>query len=646
MRDTVLVLGSGPIRIGQGIEFDYSCVHCVWSLRDLGYRAIIVNNNPETVSTDFDTGDGLYFEPVTLEDVMDVVRHENPMGVVCQFGGQTAINLAEGLERYGVKVLGTSPKAIAMAEDREQFENLLESLGISRPHGKAVRSLDEALVAAGEIGYPVLVRPSFVLGGRAMEIVFSDSHLREFYSQAEEANPGQPVLVDKYLLGIEAEVDVISDGEDTLVPGLMEHIERAGVHSGDSMAVYPSVSLTQDVQAQIVTSACKIARALGIKGLMNIQFVVVEGKAFVLEVNPRASRTVPYLSKVTGIPMVELATRCMMGEKLRELGYESGLWTLQKSFDYSNNAHVEDELLAIREEIKHNPGADWTLRTASARSKLRPFEFTRCWKEAFGDGFSEFVDQQRWSERVAIGGDSACHLAEVADQFGLESNFVAPNAKRQTPFPAYPGHIIPEAAFLDATTTVPPPTLYAVKAPVFSFQKLGKVEPSLGPEMKSTGEILGIDRTFEAALYKAMVASGIHFKGDGLVIVSVRNQDKDEAVRIAKGLSESGREIAATPGTADVLAAAGIPVQRVKKIQEGSPNLLELILEGRVSLMINSPELTETSESHAARIRRACIETGIPCITSIDTASALVRALDVFSNPELSSCLRLEEYFA
>src|SRR5579862_5860948 len=276
MPDTVLVLGSGPIRIGQGIEFDYSCVHCVWSLRGLGYRAIIVNNNPETVSTDFDTGDGLYFEPVTLDDVLDVIAHENPIGVVCQFGGQTAINLAEGLESQGVKVLGTSPRSIAMSEDRGQFDALLERLNIPRPKGGAVRSLEKAKEVARQVGYPVPVRPSFVLGGRAMEIVFGENQLEGFYREAEDANPGQPVLVDKYLLGKEAEVDVISDGTDTLVPGIMEHIERAGVHSGDSMAVYPPVSLSAEVQAEMVTSACRIARELGVKGLMNIQFVIAK----------------------------------------------------------------------------------------------------------------------------------------------------------------------------------------------------------------------------------------------------------------------------------------------------------------------------------------------------------------------------------
>jgi carbamoyl-phosphate synthase large subunit len=571
MKPTVLVLGSGPIRIGQGIEFDYSCVHCVWSLREMGYRAIIVNNNPETVSTDFDTGDGLYFEPVTLEDVLDVIAHENPVGVVCQFGGQTAINLAQGLSDAGIQVLGTSPQAIASAEDREQFDALLEELDIPRPRGKGVRSLDEAKEIAREVGYPVLVRPSFVLGGRAMEIVFSEGQLEGFYREAEDANPGQPVLVDKYLLGKEAEVDVISDGEDTLVPGIMEHIERAGVHSGDSMAVYPPVSLTPDVQAQMVVSACKIARALRVKGLMNIQFVIQDGKAYVLEVNPRASRTVPYLSKVTGIRMVDLATRCMMGERLKDMGYGSGLWILRGS-------------------------------------KAAPAE----------------------------GGEAPCALSEFADQFGLSG---------RTPPSDAPGYILPESAFANGRPELPVPFLYAIKAPVFSFQKLGRVEPSLGPEMKSTGEILGIDHTYEGALYKALVASGIIFKGDGCVLMTVKDDDKPLALEIARGLHESGRQIAATPGTAKVLQEAGIPCESVNKIQAGSPNILDLIMEGRVSLMINTPGLNETSESEAARIRRACIETGVPCVTSIDTAGALIRALDVFAHPETASCLRLDEYF-
>lgn len=534
IKPTVLVLGSGPIRIGQGIEFDYSCVHCVWALRELGYRAIIVNNNPETVSTDFDTGDGLYFEPVTLEDVLDVVAHEQPVGVVVQFGGQTAINLAEGLARAGVMVLGTSPDAIAMAEDRGRFDALLDRLGIAKPPGRAVRSLAEAEATAAEVGYPVLVRPSYVLGGRAMEIVYDRDQLTGFYAEAEDANPGQPVLVDKYLLGVEAEVDVISDGVDTLVPGIMEHIERAGVHSGDSMAVYPAVTLDLDIQAEMVRSACQIARELGVRGLMNIQFVVDGGRAFVLEVNPRASRTVPYLSKITGVPLVQVATRCMMGEKLADIGYGSGLW----------------------------------LGGAYGRPSVV------------------------WGE----------------------------------------GDELPNARF------------YAVKAPVFSFQKLARVEPSLGPEMKSTGEILGIDRTYETALYKALVASGITFRPNGFVVLTVTDADKPAAVAIARELVSKGYLIASTSGTHAALEAAHIRSTEVKKIEDGSPNLLDLILSGDVALMINTPGVEKRQEDEAARIRRACIETGVACVTSIDTAAALAHALEIFEDPSRASCLSYTEY--
>lgn len=556
MNETVLVLGSGPIRIGQGIEFDYSCVHCVWALEALGYRAIIINNNPETVSTDFDTGDGLYFEPVTLPDVLGVIRHERPIGVVCQFGGQTAINLAEPLESAGVKVLGTSPQAIAMAEDRGQFDELLESLGIARPKGGATTSLEQAVQVADRVGYPVLVRPSFVLGGRAMEIVHDEEHLRGFYGEAEAANPGQPVLIDKYLAGIEAEVDVISDGVSTLVPGIMEHIERAGVHSGDSMAVYPAISLSESIQAELVLIACRIARALDVRGLMNIQFVIAPNQdgtptPYVLEVNPRASRTVPYISKVTGIPMVDLATRCMMGQALSQMGYESGLWVL-------------------------DPGA--------AAGAYEP----------------------------------------------------APHAK---------GRVVPEGDFeAKKPGLIPDPILYAVKAPVFSFQKLGRVEPSLGPEMKSTGEILGIDFTFETALYKALVASGIHFRKDGDLVMTVADADKPKAVEIARGLASAGHRIKATGGTAKVLREAGIECDTVGKIQDGSPNLLDLIVSGNVSLMINTPSAGLTSTGESARIRRACIESGVPIVTNIDTAGALARAIEIYQTPELASCSRLEEY--
>ncbi|MCU0315597.1 MAG: carbamoyl-phosphate synthase large subunit [Fimbriimonadaceae bacterium] len=550
MKSTVLVLGSGPIRIGQGIEFDYSCVHSVWALEGLGYRAVIINNNPETVSTDFDTGDGLYFEPVTLEDVLDVVAHEKPVGVVVQFGGQTAINLAQRLQDAGVAVLGTPPQAIATAEDRDLFERLLAKLEIPKPPGRAVLSLSEAIEVADEIGYPVLVRPSFVLGGRAMDIMYDRSQLEGFYQEAEDANPGQPVLVDKYFLGREAEVDVISDGADTLIPGIMEHIERAGVHSGDSMAVYPPVTLSEEVQAQIVRSARLIAKELGVKGMMNIQFVVVDEVAYVLEVNPRASRTVPYLSKVTGIPMVQLATRCMMGQKLFDLGYTSGLWEL---------------------------------------------------------GIGEWDGPQDCPPRAS-------------------------------------GSIQPVPAENRFESPLAPAKLYAVKAPVFSFQKLSKVEPSLGPEMKSTGEVLGLDRSFEAALYKALVASGITFKPQGQVILTVTDEDKAMAVKIGHELHLRGYTLGATGGTHSALDKAGIPCERLRKISEGSPNLLERLFAGEVSLMINTPGPGQKSGSDAARIRRACIETGVACVTSIDTAEALARALRVFEDPSLASCQTVGQY--
>ncbi|MBI5705715.1 MAG: ATP-grasp domain-containing protein [Armatimonadetes bacterium] len=591
MQSTVLVLGSGPIRIGQGIEFDYSCVHCVWALEQMGYRAVLINNNPETVSTDFDTSDGLYFEPVTLEDVLDVIGHQSSfMGAVVQFGGQTAINLAQGLRDSGIKVLGTSPTSIAAAEDRDLFEKLLSELEIPKPPGRAVRSLQAAREVAEEVGYPVLVRPSFVLGGRAMEIVWSEDQLEEFYGEAEAANPGQPVLVDKYFMGAEAEVDVISDGEDTLVPGIMEHIERAGVHSGDSMAVYPAITLSEHVQAQMVVFACKIARSLQVKGLMNIQFVIVDETAYVLEVNPRGSRTIPYISKVTGIPMVDIATRCMMGERLKDLGYSSGLWVLEKG--------------------RRDSGTEGQVETVVAGS--------------------------------------------LPEQHGTEGRRnVGTSDPRASTRPKAKGRILPESEFYQAVSfrpsvplsLIPTPVLYAVKAPVFSFQKLTKVEPSLGPEMKSTGEILGLDNTFEGALYKALIAAGITFKGKGHVLLTVQDPDKADAVEIARRLKACGYSIAATGGTHDALKEAGIESRWMMKISEGEPNLLTHILGGEVSLMINTPGTDAKAEREAAQIRRACIETGIACITNIDTAKALATALDVYQDPSKASCKRLEEYF-
>lgn len=567
MPQKVLVLGSGPIRIGQGIEFDYSCVHCAWALQHMGYEAILLNNNPETVSTDFDTGDALYFEPATLEDVLDVYRRESPIGVAVQFGGQTAINLAQGLHNRGLNILGTSAEAIALAEDRDQFERLLRRLGIPKPLGRAVRSLSEALEVAEEIGFPVLVRPSFVLGGRAMEIVFDAEQLRRFYRIAEDESPGQPVLIDKYMQGIEAEVDVISDGEATLVPGVMEHIERAGVHSGDSMAVFPPVNLSDRVISRMVAAACDLAREIGVRGLMNIQFVVAptegsggEAVPQILEVNPRGSRTVPFLAKVTGIPIVDLATRAMMGQGLSELGYESGLWRLD------------------------------------ARGRLH--------------GTVPEV-QSKYKGTVL----SEAEISRLAD-----------------------GTAVSRSLFSGAP-------FYAVKAPVFSFQKLARVEPSLGPEMKSTGEIMGIDSTFEGALYKSLVASGISLPTGGVVVISVNDADKPAAIEIAKSLSARGHEIACTGGTHRTLQAAGVGSQRVAKISEGSPHLLDLVMSRRVSLLINTPGTDAETEAEASRIRRGCIETGVACITNIDTAEALVKALPFFEDPLGVSCRRLDEYF-
>lgn len=547
MKESVLVLGSGPIRIGQGIEFDYSCVHSVWALQEMGFRALIVNNNPETVSTDFDTGDGLYFEPLTLGDVQRVIQHEKPLGVVVQFGGQTAINLAENLAHYGVKILGTSHEAIAIAEDREKFERLLDKLGVPKPPGRAVKSVEDARIVAEEIGYPVIVRPSFVLGGRAMVIVYSSSELDAFYQLADEANPGKPVLIDKYLVGQEIEVDVISDGEDTLVPGIMEHIERAGVHSGDSMAVYPSICLSRELEMQVIDVACALAKELGIKGLMNIQFVFNEGKLYVIEVNPRASRTVPYLSKVSGIPMVQLATRCMMGETLASMAYGSGIWCAE-------------------------PGDPPAKTGFSPRTKGRVISST------------DYANSQ------------------------IKQN-----------------------------------TIFAVKAPVFSFQKLALVEPSLGPEMKSTGEVLGIDRTYEGAVYKALIASGIQFKSQK-VALTLSHLDKEHTAEIGKQLADGGYEIYATEGTANELNKAGIDCHCVKKIQEGSPNFLDLIQQGELGLMINTPGSGARETDEARRIRRACIESGVACITSIDTARALTRSIQVFQNPELTECKPYTDY--
>lgn len=491
-----LVLGSGPIRIGQGIEFDYSAVHAVKTLRALGYYAMILNNNPETVSTDFDTSDALYFDPITTEDVLNVLEYEGTAPVLVQFGGQTAINLVKSLQAFGVPILGTPPESIDVAEDRRRFDALLEALGIPRPPGRAVLTLEDALEVAHRVGYPVLVRPSYVLGGRAMEIVRTDEELKTYWHSAVLAFPDAPVLVDKYIEGKEAEVDLIGDGERFIIPAIMEHIERAGVHSGDSMTVVPPQTLSESEQAQIRDYALRLAKALRVCGLVNMQFVVQDGKVYVIEVNPRASRTVPYLSKITNVPMVKLAVAAQVGLPI---------------------------------EADSNPAS----------------------------------------------------------------------VKR-----------------------------IAVKAPVFSSLKLTRVEVALGPEMRSTGEVMGIDRTYAAALYKAMVAAGIRIPRSGNVLLTLADKDKAEGVRLARAFHEKGFHLYATEGTAFALQEAGLPVQVVPKIGQGKPDLLDYIKGKRVQLLINTPSPERRAEQQGLLIRRAAVESGVPCLTALDTARALLQALE------------------
>ena len=515
-RKKAIVIGSGPIRIGQGIEFDYCSVHSVWALRDAGYESIIINNNPETVSTDFDTSDKLYFEPLTTEDVLNIIDLERPEGVIVQFGGQTAINLAEPLHKAGVRILGSSFESIDIAEDRDKFERILSRLDIPKPPGRAVTSAEAAVEVAEEIGYPVLVRPSYVLGGRAMEIIGSTQELLGYMNYVVEVSPKAPILVDKYILGGEAEVDVISDGEECLLPGIMEHIERAGVHSGDSMAVYPPQTLSQTVIDQIVESAIRISKALHVIGVMNIQYVIENDTAYVLEVNPRASRTVPYLSKITGIPMIKVATNVMLGKTLKEQGYSGGLFPLQKNI--------------------------------------------------------------------------------------------------------------------------------TVKAPVFSFAKLVQVDIGLGPEMKSTGEIMGVDSSYSKALYKAMVAAGIDVATKGSMLVTIADQDKEECLPIIEGFVKLGYSIYATGGTAKFLKSRDVDAKRVRKIGEGSPNLVDLIQRGDIDLLINTISKDKKIEREGAMIRRASVEHGIPCLTSLDTAEALLYALSSRKEGEIFDCLTIDKY--
>ena len=503
----VLVLGSGPIRIGQGIEFDFCSVHCVWAFSKAGYETIIINNNPETVSTDFDIADKLYFEPLTPEDVRNVVELEKPYGAVVQFGGQTAIGLTKALMEMGVKILGTSAEDVDAAEDRELFDNILNETGIPRASGGTVFTADEAVEVANRLGYPVLVRPSYVLGGAGMRIAISDSDIREYIGIINRNVQEHPILVDKYLMGEELEVDAVCDGEDILIPGIMQHIERAGIHSGDSISVYPSQNISAELIERIEDYTRKLAKSLHVIGLVNIQFIIYENEVYVIEVNPRSSRTVPYISKVTGIPIVELAAKVIMGEKIRDLGFEPGL-------------------------------------------------------------------------------------------------------QKEAPY-------------------------VAVKMPVFSFEKLRGAEISLGPEMKSTGECLGIAKTFDEALFKAFLGAGIDLPIHKKMIITVCDEDKKEIVPIAAGFNKLGYEIYATRGTAEVLKNNGVEVTQVNKLEQAAPTLMDLLLAHNIDLVIDTPSKGAGKSKDGFLIRRVAIETGVSVITALDTATALLRSLTNSHKDEL-----------
>ena len=505
----VLVLGSGPIRIGQGIEFDFCSVHCTWAFKKEGYETIIINNNPETVSTDFDIADKLYFEPLTEEDVESIVEFEKPDGAVVQFGGQTAIKLTEALMKMGVPILGTKAEDVDAAEDRELFDEILEKTEIPRAKGQTVFTVEEALKAANELGYPVLVRPSYVLGGQGMQIAVSDEDVVEFMGIINRIKQDHPILVDKYLMGKEIEVDAVCDGQDILIPGIMEHIERAGIHSGDSISVYPAKSISPKIVDMIEDYTGRLARALHVKGMINIQFIVYNDQVYVIEVNPRSSRTVPYISKVTGIPIVKLATQVIIGKTIKELGYEPGL---QKAADY-----------------------------------------------------------------------------------------------------------------------------YAIKMPVFSFEKIRGADISLGPEMKSTGECLGISKNFDEALYKAFEGAGIRLPKHKQIIMTLADKDKQDGIDIAQRFEALGYKIYASRGTAKVLRENGVNAIQVNKIGQEAPTLLDLILEHKIDLVIDTPENGIERARDGFLIRRYAIETGVHCLTSLDTAHALISSLEhAFNNQELS----------
>ena len=504
----VMVLGSGPIRIGQGIEFDFCSVHSTWALEDSGYETIIVNNNPETVSTDFDIANKLYFEPLTAEDVEAIVNLEKPDGAVVQFGGQTAIKLTENLLKMGVPILGTSAENVDAAEDRELFDEILEKCCIPRPAGKTVFTCEEALDAAHELGYPVLVRPSYVLGGQGMQIAISDDDIVEFMEIINRTVQEHPILVDKYLMGKEVEVDAVCDGEDILIPGIMEHVERAGIHSGDSISVYPARSLSDKIKRVLEDYTKKLATSLHVIGLINIQFIVFQDEVYVIEVNPRSSRTVPYISKVTGIPIVDLASKVITGEKIKNLGYEPGL---QPESDY-----------------------------------------------------------------------------------------------------------------------------YAIKMPVFSFEKLRGAEISLGPEMKSTGECLGIAKDFNEALYKAFLGNGVDLPKHKKMVLTVKDSDKLDAVEIGRRFAALGYEIYSTRRTCRVLNENGVPAKFINKVERESPNLLDLILSHEIDLVIDTPAQGIEKSKDGFIIRRHAIETGVPVLTSLDTAAALLTSLETANKEHLS----------
>lgn len=499
-KESVLVLGSGPIRIGQGVEFDYATVHSVKAIQAAGYEAIIMNSNPETVSTDFSVSDKLYFEPLTFEDVMNVIDLEQPKGVIVQFGGQTAINLAEPLAKAGVTILGTQVADLDRAEDRDLFEQALKDLDIPQPPGQTATNEEEAVLAARKIGFPVLVRPSYVLGGRAMEIVENEEDLRSYMRTAVKASPDHPVLVDSYIVGQECEVDAISDGENVLIPGIMEHIERAGVHSGDSMAVYPPQTLSQKVQETIADYTKRLAIGLNCLGMMNIQFVIKDEKVYVIEVNPRASRTVPFLSKVTNIPMAQVATKLILGQNLEELGYQDGLY--------------------------------------------------------------------------------------------------------------------------------PESTRVHIKAPVFSFTKLAKVDSLLGPEMKSTGEVMGSDTTLEKALYKAFEASYLHLPTFGNVVFTIADDAKEEALDLARRFQNIGYGILATEGTAAFFASHGLQAQPVGKIGDDDKDIPSFVRKGRIQAIINTVGTKRTADEDGEQIRRSAIEHGVPLFTALDTVNAMLKVLE------------------